>query len=94
MKAYIISVGSGNAKEASRDIYKRLVSGVVEELEEMAKAVPKGYFKVLNEKGKYVSCELSEEMLKKMLKEDTAHVAYGPRASTIFWANINTVEIS
>ena len=94
MKAYIVSVGSGKAKEASHDIYKRLLSGVVEELQGLAKEFPKGTFKIPDEKGKYTVCELSEGLLKKLLKEDTVHVMFGQRNVPYFWANINSVEIS
>ena len=35
----------------------------------------------------------SEKFLKDAIKEDTVHVAFGPKGKTHFWANINTVEI-
>lgn len=93
MTAYIISTAPGDAKEAHNDIYKRTLKEVFNELTALAKDFQKGFFKVQNEKGKYVSCEFSEKFLKDAIKEDTVHVAFGPKGKNHFWANINTVEI-
>ena len=103
MKAYIISIGGIQNAEAIKDIYKKTLKGVVEELNKEAQEwqakgkvkVKDGYFKSprVNAPG----CEeinLTSKWLEAALKEDTATVVYGSKNRNVFWANINEIEIS
>lgn len=97
MTAYIIHVGEGDAIEATEIIYKLKVDGILEELQALARGKTGGWKMVLSEtKGKtpYSSVELTKKLLTQGLKEDTVHLAYGPKNKTHFWVNINSVEIS
>jgi len=98
MTAYIISIGEGKAKEATRDIYKRDVNGVCRELASLAETFGKGVFKtptkVSAKRTFYKECEVSAKFIKDRLKEDTLHLVYAMKGNAPFWVNINTVEIS
>lgn len=95
MKAYIISIGDGKAREASRDIYKRSIKGVLQELETLAEKFQGSTFKQpVLEKKIMKKVALTEKFLEEGLKEDTVHVVCGSSNRTFFWANINEIEIS
>ena len=103
MIAYMISIGDVQNVEAFKDVYKKTPKGVVEELNKQAQEwqakgklkVKDGYFKVprLNAP----SCQkidLTAKWVEGATKEDTATVIYGSKQRNLFWANINTIEIS
>lgn len=93
MKAYIISIGEGKAKEANKDIYKQKLKGVLEELNAMAEKFTGAVFK--KPAGKFAKkIDLTEKYLEEGLKEDTVHIICGSTNKTYFWANINEIEIS
>ena len=95
MTAYIISIGDAKSNEANHDIYKQKLKGVVQELKSLAEKFPNSIFKQpVQGKKTMKKIELTEELLKEGLKEDTVHVVCGSVNKTFFWANINTVEIS
>lgn len=91
MTIYTVSIGNGNEMEASKEFFKLSVKSVVEFLKDLQKKAGKGDFKA--KAGKfYKNIELSEKWLEDALKEDTAHIGFGPKGKLVFWANINTAE--
>lgn len=98
MTAYVISVGKGDSTEALHDIYRKNLEGVLQELKTAAESFGKGSFKkvskVTPKKITYSDCDLTKKFIQDGLKEDTVHLAYGPKGKIHFWVNINTVDIS
>ena len=98
MKAYVISFGKGDSKEALHDIYRKDIPGVIKELESAAESFGDGSFrkvsKVTQQRTTYSECDLTKKLIQDGVKEDTLHLAYGPKGKILFWVNINAVEIS
>ena len=93
---YTIDIGEGDAAEASKRIYRAKLDGVSEELQKLAREYPSGSWKTFSEevKGKlpYAPVELTKKLLQ-TVKDDTVHLAYGPKTKNHFWVNINTMQI-
>lgn len=95
MKAYMMSFGKGSELEASHDVYRKDIPGVLNELEKAwgEGAVMKTPGKVTKNRTYYKNVKLNAELLKKALAEDTVHLVHVLEGQPAAWVNINPILV-
>jgi len=95
MKAYMMSFGKGSEREASKDVYRKDIPGVLKELESVwgEGAILKTPGKVTKNRTYYKNVKVDVEFLKKALSEDTLHLVHVLEGRPAAWVNINPILV-
>ena len=95
MKIYLMSFGKGNEIEASYDVYRKDIPGVLDELEKAfgEAATIKHPSKITTRRTYYKTVAVSAEFLKKELAEDTLHLVRITDGRPDVWVNINPITV-
>ena len=95
MKIYVMHFGTEKVLEATKEVYRKDLPGVLKELETAwgEDAVLKTPSKYTKSRIYYKTMKPTVDLLKKALTEDTLHLVHVVDGQPMGWVNINPIMV-